>query len=67
MPGAIGLARRACDTNGNAELAVVEGLLDTAEELWGQALAIEDPQTARTYSRAAGRTLQIADSIVLDV
>ena len=67
MPGAIGLARRACDTNGNAELAVVEGLLDTAEELWAQALAIEDPQTARTYSRAAGRTLQIADSIVLDV
>jgi predicted TIM-barrel fold metal-dependent hydrolase len=67
MPGAIGLARRACDTNGNAELAVVEGLLDTAEELWAQALAIEDPQAARTYSRAAGRTLQIADSIVLDV
>jgi predicted TIM-barrel fold metal-dependent hydrolase len=67
MPGAIGLARRACDTNGNAELAVVEGLLDTAEELWAQALAIEDPDTARTYSRAAGRTLQIADSIVLDV
>ena len=67
MPGAIGLARRACDTNGNAELAVVEGLLDTAEELWAQALAIEDPQRARTYSRAAGRTLQIADSIVLDV
>ena len=67
MPGAIGLARRACDTNGNGELAVVEGLLDTAEELWAHALAIEDPDAARTYSRAAGRTLQIADSIVLDV
>jgi predicted TIM-barrel fold metal-dependent hydrolase len=67
MPGAIGLARRACDTNGNGELAVVEELLDTAEELWAQALAIEDPDAARTYSRAAGRTLQIADSIVLDV
>jgi len=38
-----------------------------AEELWSQALAIEDPDAARPYSRAAGRTLQIADSIVLDV
>ena len=67
MPGAIGLARRACDTNGNGELEAVEGLLDVAEELWSQALAIEDPDAARVYSRAAGRTLQIADSIVLDV
>ena len=67
MPGAIGLARRACDTNGNGELEAVEGLLDVAEELWAQALAIEDLDAARVYSRAAGRTLQIADSIVLDV
>ena len=67
MPGAMGLARRACDTNGNGELEVVEDLLDVADELWSQALAIEDPDAARVYSRAAGRTLQIADSIVLDV
>jgi hypothetical protein len=67
MPGALGLARRACDTDGNNELDVVEGLLDMAEELWTQALAIEDLDAARPYSRAAARTLQIADSIVLDV
>jgi len=66
-PGAIGLARRACDTNGNDDLEIVAGLLDLAEELWTQSLAIEDPDDARPYSRAAARTLQIADSIVLDV
>jgi uncharacterized protein len=66
-PGAIGLARRACDTDGSDELAVVEGLLDLAEELWTRSLTIEDPDAARPYSRAAARTLQIADSIVLDV
>jgi uncharacterized protein len=67
MPGAIGLARRACDIDGSAELEVVAGLLDVADELWAQALTLEDPDEARHYSRAAGRTLQIADSIVLDV
>ena len=66
-PGAVGLARRACDTNGSSELAAVEALLDLAQELWTQSLAIEDPDAARTYGRAAARTLQIADSIVLDV
>ena len=50
-----------------SELDGVAGLLDTAEELWAQALAIEDVDEARPYSRAACRTLQIADSIVLDV
>ena len=44
-----------------------EALLDLAQELWTQSLAIEDPDAARTYGRAAARTLQIADSIVLDV
>jgi predicted TIM-barrel fold metal-dependent hydrolase len=67
MPGALGLARRACDTDGSHELDVVEGLLDMAEELWTEALGIEDLDGARPYSRAAARTLQIADSIVLDV
>jgi predicted TIM-barrel fold metal-dependent hydrolase len=66
-PGALGLARRACDTDGNDELAVVEGLIDMAEELWTRAITIEDPAEGRPYSRAAARTLQIADSIVLDV
>jgi uncharacterized protein len=66
-PGALGLARRACDTDGTAELDVVAGLLDIAEELWTQSLAIEDPDEARPYGRAAARTLQIADSIILDV
>jgi uncharacterized protein len=66
-PGALGLARRACDTDGSAELDVVAELLDVAEQLWTQALAFEDADEARPFSRAAGRTLQIADSIVLDV
>jgi predicted TIM-barrel fold metal-dependent hydrolase len=66
-PGALGLARRACDTNGSTDLEAVAGLLDMAEELWTQSLAMEDPDAARPCSRAAARTLQIADSIVLDV
>ena len=66
-PGALGLARRACDTDGSDELAVVEGLIDMAQELWTRAVTIEDPAEGRPYSRAAARTLQIADSIVLDV
>jgi predicted TIM-barrel fold metal-dependent hydrolase len=66
-PGALGLARRACDTDGSDELTVVEGLIDMAEELWTQALTVENPDDGRPYSRAAARTLQIADSIVLDV
>lgn len=67
MPGAIGLARRACDVDGSDELDGVAGLLDVAEELWTRSLAIEDADEARPYSRAAFRTLQIADSIALDV
>jgi predicted TIM-barrel fold metal-dependent hydrolase len=67
MPGAIGLARRACDVDGNDELDGVARLLDIAEELWSRSLATEDVDEARPYSRAAFRTLQIADSIVLDV
>jgi hypothetical protein len=67
MPGAIGLARRACDVDASDELDGVTGLIDIAEELWLQSLALEDMDEARPYSRAAFRTLQIADSIVLDV
>jgi predicted TIM-barrel fold metal-dependent hydrolase len=67
MPGAIGLARRACDVDASDELDGVTGLIDIAEELWSQSLALEDMDEARPYSRAAFRTLQIADSIVLDV
>jgi uncharacterized protein len=66
-PGALGLARRACDTDGSDELAVVAGLIDMAEELWTRSLTMEDPADGRPFSRAAARTLQIADSIVLDV
>jgi predicted TIM-barrel fold metal-dependent hydrolase len=66
-PGALGLARRACDTDGSDELAVVAGLIDMAEDLWTRSLTIESPADGRPYSRAAARTLQIADSIVLDV
>jgi predicted TIM-barrel fold metal-dependent hydrolase len=66
-PGALGLAVRACDTDGAHELADVCELLEAVQELWGQALAMEDETAARTSTRAAMRLLQIADALVQDV
>jgi uncharacterized protein len=66
-PGALGLALRACDTDGANELADVAELLEAVQQLWAQGLTIEDEDTARTYTRAAMRLLQIADALLQDV
>ena len=66
-PGALGLALRACDTNGSEELAEVAELLEAVRELWTEGLAAEDETTGRTYTRSAMRLLQIADALVQDV
>jgi uncharacterized protein len=66
-PGALGLAMRACDTDGAGELADVAELLEAVQALWTEALAIEDETAAREPTRAAMRLLQIADALVLDV
>ena len=66
-PGALGLALRACDTDGAHELADVAELLEGVQQLWAEGLAMEDEAAARTYTRAAMRLLQIADALVQDV
>ena len=66
-PGALGLALRACDTDGANELADVAELLEGVQELWSEGLAIEDEAEAWAYTRAAMRLLQIADALVQDV
>jgi hypothetical protein len=66
-PGALGLALRACDTNGSGELAEVAELLEEVRELWTEGLAAEDETIGRTYTRSAMRLLQIADALVQDV
>jgi uncharacterized protein len=66
MPGALGLATRACDTAGDPAFDEVATLIETARELWTDALAIEDDAKARPFNRGAFRLLQIADALVLD-
>jgi hypothetical protein len=66
-PGALGLALRACDTNGSGDLADVAELLEGVQVLWSEALAIDDTTAAREATRSAMRLLQIADALVLDV
>jgi hypothetical protein len=66
-PGALGLALRACDTNGTGELGDVAELLEAVESLWAQGLAIQDETASRVYTRGAMRLLQIADALVQDV
>jgi predicted TIM-barrel fold metal-dependent hydrolase len=66
-PGALGLALRACDTDGPGDLGDVAELLEAVQVLWSEALQIEDEDAAREPTRAAIRLLQIADALVLDV
>jgi predicted TIM-barrel fold metal-dependent hydrolase len=66
-PGALGLALRACDTNGTGELGDVAELLEAVQSLWAQGLAIQDEAGSRVYTRGAMRLLQIADALVQDV
>jgi predicted TIM-barrel fold metal-dependent hydrolase len=66
-PGAIGLALRACDTNGSGELAEVAELLQAVQTIWNQGLATDDEASGWVYTRQAMRLLQIADALVQDV
>jgi hypothetical protein len=66
-PGAIGLALRACDTNGNDELAAVAELLEGVQTLWNEGLAMDDEAEGWIYTRSAMRLLQMADALVQDV
>jgi uncharacterized protein len=66
-PGAIGLALRACDTNGSGELAEVAELLQAVQTIWNQGLAMDDEASGWVYTRQAMRLLQIADALVQDV
>jgi predicted TIM-barrel fold metal-dependent hydrolase len=66
-PGALGLALRACDTNGTGDLAEVAELLQAVQEIWNQGLAMDDEAKGWVYTRQAMRLLQIADALVQDV
>ena len=55
MPGALGLARRACDTDGSDELGDVVEAAGGGAELWTEGLSIEDETPGRTYTRSAMR------------
>ena len=66
-PGAIGLALRACDTNGSDDLAAVAELLEGVQTLWNEGLAMEDEAEGWIYTRSAMRLLQMADALVQDV
>ncbi len=66
-PGAIGLALRACDTDGANELAEVAELLEAVQEIWNTGLEMDDEASGWVYTRQAMRLLQIADALVQDV
>jgi predicted TIM-barrel fold metal-dependent hydrolase len=66
-PGAIGLALRACDTNGSGELAEVAELLEAVQTIWNKGLEMDDEASGWAYTRQAMRLLQIADALVQDV
>ncbi|MGN6380668.1 MAG: amidohydrolase family protein [Gaiellales bacterium] len=60
MPGAIGLAVRACDAEASPELADVAELIETAGVVWAAGVAHETVEEITPYTRAAFRLLQIA-------
>ena len=60
MPGALGLALRACDTEASPELAEVAELIETASLLWAEGLTRDQPEQITLYTRAASRMLQVA-------
>jgi predicted TIM-barrel fold metal-dependent hydrolase len=64
MPGAIGLALRACDVEGSPELGEVAELIEAAGELWTEGLAQDEPEQVRPYTRGAFRLLQIAMTLL---
>jgi uncharacterized protein len=60
MPGALGLALRACDAEATPELQDVAELIETAGELWTAGVAFQTPEEIRPYTRSAFRLIQIA-------
>ena len=64
IPGALGLALRACDVDGSPELADVAELIAAAQELWDEAMTHEEAAEQRPYLRAAMRLLQVALAIL---
>ena len=60
MPGALGLALRACDAEATPELADVAELIEAAGELWTAGMAFDTPDQIRPYTRSAFRLIQIA-------
>jgi uncharacterized protein len=60
MPGALGLALRACDVEASPELADVAELIETASLVWAEGLTYDQPEQITPYTRAASRMLQIA-------
>jgi uncharacterized protein len=64
IPGALGLAVRACDVDGSPELADVAELIGCAAELWDEGIALEDREAAAPYTRGAMRLLQVALAIL---
>ncbi len=66
-PGALGLALRACDTNGNDELATVAELLEGVQSSGTRGSRWTTRPTGWIHTRSAMRLLQMADALVLDV
>jgi uncharacterized protein len=64
IPGALGLAVRACDIEGSPELADVAELITAASELWDEGIALENREIALPYMRRAMRLLQVALAIL---
>ena len=64
LPGALGLAVRACDVEASPELADVAELIEAAADLWAEGIALEDRVVAMPYMRGAMRLLQVALAIL---
>jgi len=62
--GALGLALRACDANGNPDMADVAELIEAAGDLWAEGLTHETPEEIRPYTRGTMRLLQVAMALL---
>jgi hypothetical protein len=64
MPGALGLALRACDVEASPELTDVAELIEAASVLWAEGLTHDQPEQITPYTRAASRLLQVALTVL---
>jgi predicted TIM-barrel fold metal-dependent hydrolase len=62
--GALGLALRACDANGNPDMADIAELIEAAGALWAEGLTHETPEEIRPYTRGTMRLLQVAMALL---